>query len=98
MAPEAIANKIDSCRPLYQGTLSLLPERQKEILFAIAKEGKASGSFIKKHGLLSQSSVQTAVKQLIDKEIITSDENVYQVSDRFFVLWLSNLYGTGWKW
>lgn len=102
LAQEAIENKIDSYRPLYQSTLSLLPERQKEILYAIAKEGKAnaitSGAFIKKHGLLSQSSVQTAVKQLFDKEIITSENNVYQVYDRFFGLWLANLYGTGWKW
>ena len=102
MAQEAIENKIESYKPLYQTTLSLLPERQKEMLYAIAKEGKAtavtSGSFIKKHGLLSQSSVQTAVKQLFDKEIITSDNNVYWVYDRFFGLWLANLYGTGWKW
>jgi hypothetical protein len=102
LAEEAIVNKIDSYRPLYQSTLSLLPERQKEILYAIAKEGKASGitsgPFIKKHGLLSQSSVQTAVKQLLDKEIITSEENVYEVYDRFFGLWLANLYGTGWRW
>jgi AAA+ ATPase superfamily predicted ATPase len=102
LAQKAIENKIDSYRPLYQSTLSLLPERQKEILYAIAKEGKAmaitSGAFIKKHGLLSQSSVQTAVKQLFDKEIITSESNVYQVYDRFFGLWLANLYGTGWKW
>jgi hypothetical protein len=102
LAKEAIDRKIESYNPLYQTTLSLLPERQKEILYAIAKEGKAtaitSGAFIKKHGLLSQSSVQTAVKQLFDKEIITSDNNIYQVYDRFFGLWLANLYGTGWKW
>lgn len=102
LALEAIENKIDSYKPLYQSTLSLLPERQKEILYSIAKEGKAtaitSGAFIKKHGLLSQSSVQTALRQLFDKEIITSEKNVYQVYDRFFGLWLANLYGTGWKW
>jgi AAA+ ATPase superfamily predicted ATPase len=102
LAQKAIENKIESYKPLFQTTLSLLPERQKEILYAIAKEGKAtaitSGAFTKKHGLLSQSSVQTAVKQLFDKEIITSDNNVYQVYDRFFGLWLADLYGTGWKW
>lgn len=102
MLQEAVQNKIESYRPLYQSTLSLLPERQKEILYAIAKEGKAtaitSGAFIKKHGLLSQSSVQTSVKQLLDKEIITSEGTTYQVYDRFFGLWLANLYGTGWKW
>jgi AAA+ ATPase superfamily predicted ATPase len=102
LVQEAVENKVESYKPLFQTTLSLLPERQKEILYAIAKEGKASsitsGAFIKKHGLLSQSSVQTAVKQLFDKEIITSDNNVYQVYDRFFGLWLANLYGTGWRW
>lgn len=102
MLQEAIENKINSFRPLYQSTLSLLPERQKEILYAIAKEGKAKGitacAFIKKHGLQSQSSVQAAVKILLNKEIITSENYVYQVYDRFFGLWLANLYGTGWKW
>jgi DNA-binding MarR family transcriptional regulator len=102
LAQEAIENKIDCYSPLFQSTLSLLPERQKEVLYAIAKEVKAkaitSGAFIKKHGLLSQSSVQTSVKQLLDKEIITSENNVYQIYDRFFGSWLTNLYGTGWKW
>jgi len=102
LVQEAVENKVESYKPLFQTTLSLLPERQKEILYAIAKEGKASsitsGAFIKKHGLLSRSSVHTAVKQLFDKEIITSDNNVYQVYDRFFGLWLANLYGTGWRW
>ena len=43
MAQEAIGNKIEAYKPLYQTTLLLLPERQKEILYAIAKEGKAEG-------------------------------------------------------
>jgi AAA+ ATPase superfamily predicted ATPase len=98
---EAIENKITTYVPLFQSTLSLLPERQKEVLFSIAKEGKSigitSGAFIKKHGLLSPSSVQTAVKQLLDKEIITAENNVYQVYDRFFGLWLSKVYGTGYN-
>jgi len=101
LAQEAIENKITSYVPLFQSTLSLLPERQKEILYAIAKEGKTtgvtSGAFIKKHGLLSPSSVQTAIKQLLDKEIITAENNVYQVYDRFFGLWLSKVYGMGYN-
>jgi len=101
LAQEAVENKIASYEPLYSSTLSLLSERQKEMLYAIAKEGKAtainSASFIKKHGLLSSSSVQTAVKQLLDKEIITSENNVYQVYDRFFGLWLTTVFGTGYR-
>ncbi|MGV8133598.1 MAG: ATP-binding protein [Mangrovibacterium sp.] len=95
----SIKNKIDSYEPLFQNTLSLLSEKQRELLYAIAKEGKAkgitSGAFIKKHGLPSSSSVQTAARQLLGKEIITAENNTYQVYDRFFGLWLSRTYGTG---
>ena len=101
MVQEAIENKISSYEPVFQSTLSLLPERQKETLYAIAKEGNASAvnsaAFIKKHGLLSSSSVQTSIKQLLDKEIITSENNVYQVYDRFFGLWLTTVFGTGYR-
>ena len=98
---ESVKNKIAAYEPFFLSTLSLLSERQKEILYAIAKEGKAtavtSATFIKKHGLLSSSSVQTAIKQLLDKEIITSENNVYQVYDRFFGLWLTTVFGTGYR-
>ena len=101
MAERAVKNKLYAYRPLFQSTLNLLPERQKEILYVIAKEGKVSqitsGSFNKKHGLPSPSSVQTSVKQLIDKDIITSENKVYSVYDRFFGMWLQDEYGTGWK-
>jgi AAA+ ATPase superfamily predicted ATPase len=98
---EAVKKRIESYAPLFQSTLSLLSERQKEALYAIAKEGKAkavtSAAFIKKHGLMSSSSAQTAIRQLLDKEIITSENNVYQVYDRFFGLWLTTVFGTGYR-
>jgi hypothetical protein len=101
LVQESLENKIASYEPLFQSTLSLLPERQKEVLYAIAKENKASlitsSAFIKKHSLLSSSSVQTAVKQLLEKEIITSENNIYQVYDRFFGLWLTTVFGTGYR-
>ena len=96
---EIIDDTLTSYEMIFRGMLSLLPERQKELLYAIAKEGKASGvtsaAFIKKHGLQSASSVQTSLKQLLDKEIITREENNYQVYDRFLGLWLSKAYGMG---
>ena len=92
---------VESNRMIYQGMVSMLSERQKEVLFAIAKEGKAveitSSDFIKKHGLHSPSSVQSAVKQLFEKELITKENSVYQIYDRFFGLWLSKAYGTGYS-
>ena len=93
---EAVNSRILSYENLFAGTLNLLPERQKELLFAIAKEGKAqgitSGAFIKKHNLHSSGSVQTSANQLLDKEIITQENNVYSVYDRFFGLWLNRVF------
>lgn len=92
---------VESYKTVYQGMVSMLPERQKEVLFAIAKEGRASevtsADFVKKHGLYSPSSVQSAVKNLLEKEFVTKEGNTYQVYDRFFGLWLSKAYGTGYS-
>jgi hypothetical protein len=101
MVEFAVRNKIFSFKPMFQNMLQLISQRQKELLYAIAKEGKAtgitSGKFIKKHGLQSSGSVQTASNQLLEKEIVTSENGIYQVYDRFFGLWLSDVYGTGFK-
>lgn len=95
----AIHSKIFSYEPMFESTLTLLTDRQKEVLFAIAKESKAykvtSSNFVKNHGLQSASSVQTAVRQLLDKEIISFENDAYFVYDRFFGLWLSSIFGIG---
>ncbi|MDF9829224.1 ATP-binding protein [Parabacteroides sp. PF5-6] len=100
-ADRLLHSTVDSYRIVYQSMVALLPERQKEVLFAIAKERKAteitSSEFIKKHGLSSSSSVQSAAKLLLEKELITKEENTYQVYDRFFGLWLAQAYGTGYS-
>jgi len=73
-----------------------LPEKQKELLVAIAKEGEAqeitSANFVKKHKLISASSVQSALKGLFEKDFITQESNIIQVYDRFFALWLRKNY------
>jgi AAA+ ATPase superfamily predicted ATPase len=90
---------VESNKTVYQSMVSILSERQKEVLFAIGKEGKAteitSVAFIEKHGLHSSSSVQSAIKQLLEKEFVTKENGVYQIYDRFFGLWISKTYGTG---
>jgi len=98
---DVLHKTVESNRTVYQNMVSMLPERQKEALFAIAKEGKAaeitSAKFIKKHGLYSSSSVQSSVNQLLEKELITKNDTFYLVYDRFFGLWLSETYGTGYR-
>lgn len=76
----------------YESTLSMLPAKQKQVLIAIASEGFAtnvtSGAFIKKHSLPSASSLQTALKALIDKSIVMRTEQGYRLEDFFFAEWL----------
>ena len=56
---------------IFREILSNIPEKQKEILYVIAKDGDAehiiSAEFIKRHSLFSPGSVQSAVKKLIEK-------------------------------
>lgn len=98
---QILKQTIDTNSTVYQNMVAMLSERQKEVLFAIAKEGKAesvtSAEFIRRNGLHSASSTQSAIKQLLGKELITKTGNSYQVYDRFFGLWLSNVYGTGFR-
>lgn len=89
----ALQNIIDSYRYNYQETVFRLPERQKEVLVTIAKEGKAQSvtgsSYVKKYKLVSASSVQAALKGLLEKDFVTSEQDVYYVYDRFFAIWLA---------
>ena len=72
--------------------LPFLTEKQKELLVAICKEGHAtaltSGKFIHRYSLPSASSVQSALKGLLEKDFITREGNTFQVYDRFFAEWL----------
>ena len=69
-----------------------MPVKQRNLLLAIASEGKASqikgGRFIKKYSLLSTSSVSSVLKGLLDKDFLTEDKGVYSLYDKFFVVWL----------
>ena len=93
---EAICQIIGSFQYTYSETLFRMPEKQKELLIAITKEGKASaitsGAFIKKYRLPSSSSVQSALKGLLEKDFVTQEAGAYQIYDRFFGLWLQRNY------
>ena len=94
---KSIADIIEDNGHAYSRMLSQIPARQKELLYAIAKEGKAekitSGAFIKKHVLLSASSVQAAMKKLLELDLITLDNGFYTIPDHFLALYLRKLVG-----
>ncbi len=94
----AIDRMIDSNGTLFQEILSNIPEKQKVLLYAIAKEGRAaritSADFIKRHRLTSASSVQFAIKKLLEKDLVTENNKSFSLNDRLFAMWINKLYGT----
>lgn len=94
----AIDTMIASNDTIFREILSNIPEKQKEVLYAIAKEGEAeritSAQFIKRHNLSSSSSVQSAIKKLLEKDIITEISKVYSITDKLFAMWINGLYGS----
>lgn len=82
----------------YRNLLSNISERQKDLLYSIAIEGEAesitSSEFIKRYNLTSASSVQSATKQLLDKDLISKIDGKYFLTDKFFSLWISQTYGS----
>lgn len=84
----------------FANVMNQLNMQQKETLIAIAKEGIASGitsvAFVKKHALKSPSSVQYAINVLLDKQILTYQNEKrtkkYSVSDRFMEMWIHRTY------
>jgi hypothetical protein len=74
----------------YHATLQL-PSKQKEVLMAICKEGNAanltSSSFLQRSHLIA-STVQAAVKGLLEKDFINHDMGIYALYDKFFAQWL----------
>lgn len=93
---EAINYIIDFSSETYEDLIYQLPEKQKQVLLAISRERKAqnitSASFVRKYSLTSASSVNSAVKGLLDKGLLTCNRRVYQVYDLFLDVWIRERY------
>lgn len=92
MVDEALDFILRLSSDTYESLYYQMPEKQRMMFLAIAREGKASavtsGKFINKHKLVSASSANSALKGLLEKDFITVDKNVYSLYDQFFALWL----------
>ena len=79
----------------YSSLLYQLPPKQKEVLIAICKEGKAkeitSSKFLHTYKLTA-SSVQGALKGLLEKDFVTVELGIFSVYDRFFEFWLKSTF------
>ena len=82
----------------YQNLLSALTPNQRALLSAVAREGNAtnitSTEFIARHGLGAVSSVQSAARSLLKRQLLTKDpQKRYFLDDKFLELWLARPYG-----
>lgn len=88
---DIVHSEIDSYQQLY----GMLTENQSNLLRAIAREKVVaainSAAFIKRYGLKGSSSINTALKTLINKEYVFKSDKGYCIYDRFMELWLQTL-------
>ena len=94
LVDRCINDILDEQETIYQSNLTLLTNNQVDLLKAIATEGCIksinANDFIKKHHLKTPSSVNVALKSLLNKELIYNTPDGYIVYDRFFGKWLKD--------
>ena len=86
---------VDSKRFTFEDRYASLTEKQKTVLMAIASEfpnqvSLTSQNFITRYNLKTSSSVQTAVKGLVEKGILSDNHGVRRPTDLLFMLWLKD--------
>ena len=86
---------VDSKRFTFEDRYASLTEKQKTVLMAIASEFPSqvtltSQDFMTRYNLKTASSVQTAVKGLVEKGILSDNHGIRRPTDLLFMLWLKN--------
>ena len=92
MADYAIGEVVAESTYTYENLLAAYPASNIRLLKAIAKAGCVreinSGDFITEYKLRAASSVNSALKRLIDREMVYKTADGYIVYDRFMAIWL----------
>lgn len=88
----AIEELVNEQEVAFEDYYASLTTNQATLLQAIAREGGVKSplaqTFIKKHRLPALSSIKTALKALIDRQMVCQYGGRYIVYDRFFAIWL----------
>jgi AAA+ ATPase superfamily predicted ATPase len=91
---ETLKSILKENEAVYINYRNLLTDYQWKVLTAIAYEGNAklitSKDFISKHHLGTPSSVHTAVKSLLEKEMVYKEQDDYFIYDVFLERWLES--------
>ena len=88
-----LADIVEENAPTYHTFLRLVTPAQGRLLRAVAREGTVreilGKAFVAAHQLGAASTVKSAAKVLVDKELLLQTDDAYQVYDRFFGIWLA---------
>ena len=88
----AVQQIINQNEEAYKDLLFQLTTRQRDLLVAVSREGKArqitGSAFVKRHHLSSASSVQKSALSLMEKQLLTHQQGIYEVYDKFMSEWL----------
>ena len=92
-----IVHLVDSRSPQYESLSQFLSSNQFNLLKAIANEGivaEPTGvKFIRNHNMASASIVQSALRGLLEKDIVYRTPRGYIIYDRFMSIWLQRMFG-----
>lgn len=75
----------------YETVLNIISGQQLKVLTGIARLGGVgvlSGTFLKQSGIAQSSTIQTAIKRLINLKILFYTEQQYRFTNPFFRAWL----------
>ena len=90
----AVIQIINQNEEAYKDVLYQLTARQRDLLVAVGHEGKArqitGAPFVKRYHLTSASSVQKSSQTLIEKQLLTHQQGVYEIYDKFMAEWIRN--------
>lgn len=88
----AVIQIINQNEEAYKDVLYQLTARQRDLLVAVGHEGKArqitGAPFVKRYHLTSASSVQKSSQTLIEKQLLTHQQGVYEIYDKFMAEWI----------
>ena len=91
---KAVQQIINQNEEAYKDVLYQLTARQRDLLVAVSRERKASqitgAPFVKRYHLTSASSVQKSSQSLIEKQLLTHQQGIYEVYDKFMAEWLNS--------
>ena len=94
--PDVLSYVVKTYARTFQEQMSGMPDAQKKLLIAVAKDGKSdkvtSIAFCRKHAIKSPSTVQSALRVLHEKGVLKKEGDSYSVANRFLEIWVRMEY------